>query len=37
MAKATEYIDLTSALSLVAFGLEITGDAFAKAMNVEHF
>lgn len=37
MAKVTEYIDLTSALSLVAFGLEITGDAFAKAMNVEHF
>lgn len=37
MAKATEYIDLTSALSLVAFGLEITGDTFAKAMNAEHF
>ena len=37
MAKATEHIDLTSALSLVAFGLETTGDAFAKAMNVEHF
>lgn len=36
MAKATEYIDLTSALSLVAFGLEITGDAFAKALNAEH-
>ena len=37
MAKATEHIDLTSALSLVAFGLETTGDAFAKAMNAEHF
>ena len=37
MARAREYIDLTSALTLAAFGLELTGDAFAKAMSVEHF
>lgn len=37
MARAAEYIDLTSALTLAAVGLEATGAEFAKAMNVESF
>ncbi len=37
MARAREYIDLTSALTLATFGLEVTGTEFAKAMNVESF
>lgn len=37
MARPAEYIDITSALTLAAFGLELTGDAFAKTMNAENF
>lgn len=37
MSRAAEHIDLTSALSLAAFGREVTGDAFARALNVEGF
>lgn len=37
MTRSTEYIDITSALTLAAFGLELTGEAFAKAMNVDNF
>lgn len=37
MARAGEHIDLTSALTLAAFGLELTGTKFVKAMNVESF
>ena len=37
MARSAEYIDITSALTLAAFGLEQAGDSFAKTMNAEHF
>jgi hypothetical protein len=37
MARAGEYIDLTSALTLAAYGLEVTGSEFVKAMNIESF
>ena len=37
MVKAAEHIDLTSALTLAAFGVETKDDEFAVAMNVDHF
>jgi hypothetical protein len=37
MSEAAERIPLTSALTLAAFGVEVTGEHFAKVMNAEHF
>lgn len=37
MSEAAERIPLTSALTLAAFGVEVTGEQFAQELNTEHF
>lgn len=37
MSEAVERIPLTAALTLAAFGIEKSGEQFAKVMNAEHF
>lgn len=37
MSEAAERISLTSALTLAAFGVEVTGEQFAKELNTKHF
>ncbi|WP_157132310.1 hypothetical protein [Roseobacter sp. AzwK-3b] len=37
MSEAAERIPLTAALTLAAFGVEVPGERFAKALNAQHF
>ena len=37
MGEAIEQIDLTSALTLAAFGVELSGENFAQELNARHF
>lgn len=37
MSEAVERIPLTAALTLAAFGVEVTGEQFAKELNTKHF
>lgn len=37
MGEAIEQIDLTSALTLAAFGVELSGENFARELNARHF
>jgi hypothetical protein len=37
MSEAAERISLTSALTLAAFGVEVSGERFAQELNTKHF